>query len=195
VPQISQREFERIPLRVHTYLAGVPLHDAWVVDLPRSRARITLDDFLRAARGHLFEPSFVVRVLLNVRFFIGRIFGWDRTEPARAHTETFADRLTEADRSASLVPAGERDGLFRCVYRFENESLSELTNRTAHAAALSALVETPGNYRFYFAVYVRNNGRFTPFYMALIDPMRRLVVYPSLLRGVRARWKRSVGAA
>src|SRR6516225_9841448 len=33
-PQFSAREFERLPLRVHTFLAGVPLHDVWAVDLP-----------------------------------------------------------------------------------------------------------------------------------------------------------------
>lgn len=62
------------------------------------------------------------------------------------------------------------------VYRFENEQLVELINRTAHAGALSALVETASSYRFYFAVYVRNVGRFTPLYMTLIDPFRRFIV-------------------
>ena len=47
MPQVSTEEFERLPLRVHTFLAGVPLHDVWSVDLPRWRAGVTLDDFLR----------------------------------------------------------------------------------------------------------------------------------------------------
>ena len=79
------------------------------------------------------------------------------------------------------------------MYRFENEQLLEVINRTAHAAALSALVETANAYRFYFAVYVRSVGRFTRVYMALIDPFRKLVVYPSLLRSVRATWNRTCG--
>jgi hypothetical protein len=79
------------------------------------------------------------------------------------------------------------------VYRFENEQLLEVINRTAHAAALSALVETANTYRFYFGVYVRNVGRFTPVYMALIDPFRKLIVYPSLLRSVRASWNQAFG--
>ena len=64
---------------------------------------------------------------------------------------------------------------------------TEVINRTAHAAALSALVETENAYRFYFGVYVRSVSRFTPIYMALIDPFRKLIVYPSLLRGIRAK--------
>jgi hypothetical protein len=89
--------------------------------------------------------------------------------------------------------AGTREGLFRVVYRFENEQLLEVINRTAHAAALSALVEMANTYRFYFGVYVSNVSRFTPLYMALIDPFRKLVVYPSLLRSVRASWKEAFG--
>src|SRR5260370_429856 len=118
-------------------------------------------------------------------------------------------RHKAADRSKSLAAAGAREGLFlfalspvarallniRVVYRFENEQLLELINRTAHAAALSALVETAYDYRFYFGVYVRSVGRFTPVYMALIDPFRKLVVYPSLLRTVRATWNQTFGAA
>jgi len=42
---------------------------------------------------------------------------------------------------------------------------------------------------------VRSVSRFTPIYMALIDPFRKLIVYPSLLRGIRAKWNRTFGAA
>jgi len=43
MPHVSAREFERLPLRVHEFLHGVPLHDVWAVDLPHTRAGITLD--------------------------------------------------------------------------------------------------------------------------------------------------------
>src|SRR5438045_1239675 len=200
MPKASTQEFERLPLRVHTFLAGVPLHDVWSVDLPRWRAGVTLDDFLRTANNctldtcgcsnssALFTPSPLVGMLLRIRFFIGRIFGWEN-EPATI--VTFTSRLTDADRSRSLIAAGTRDGFFRVVYRFENEQLVELINRTAHAAALSALVETPTAYRFYFGVYVRSVSRFTAFYMALIDPFRKLIVYTSLLHGVHGRGSQS----
>src|SRR5205807_7493713 len=87
VPQISTQEFEQLPLRVHSFLAGVPLHDVWSVDLPRWRAGVTLDDFLRTASNRkfdtcgcsksssLFTPFPLVRVLLDIRFFVGRFLG------------------------------------------------------------------------------------------------------------------------
>jgi len=194
MPQISPQEFERLPLRVHEFLAGVPLHDVWAADLPRLRSGITLDEFVRASGARLFTPSPVVRALLSIRRFVGGLFSWDR-EPDAAVRQSFAIRLTATDISRSLEPAGTREGPFRLVYRFDNEQLLELSNRTAHAAALSALAETPGTYRFYFAVYVRSVGRWTPVYMASIDPFRRLVVYPSLLRSVRTTWRQAFGTA
>lgn len=126
------------------------------------------------------------------KIFIGRLFGWDR-EPTAAESETFATRLTTADLSKSLAAAGTRDGIFRVVYCFENEQLLEVINRTAHAAALSVLVETANTYRFYFGVYARNVNPFTPVYMALIDPVRKLIVYPSLLRSIRTSWNQAFG--
>jgi hypothetical protein len=204
MPQVLTQEFERLPLRVHTFLTGVPLHDVWSVDLPRWRTGVTLDEFLRtpsnskldtcgcSESSSLFTRSLLVRVLLDIRFFVGRFFGWDHEPPATT-CKTFAARLTDTDRSRSLVVAGTRDGFFRVVYRFENEQLLELINRTVHAAALTTLVETATGYRFYLGVYVRCVSRLTPFYMTLIDPFRKLMVYPSLLRGVRARWNQAFG--
>lgn len=196
MPQISTQEFERLPLRVHDFLGGVPLHDVWAIDLPRPRSGITLDEFLRTANACpcTSTPPTLVRALLNIRLFAGRLLGWDR-EPAATAWKTFTTRLTTADRSKSVVPAGTREGLFRVVYSFENEQLLELINRTAHAAALSALVETENGYRFYFGVYVHSVSRFTPIYMTLIAPFRKLLVYPSLLRNVRAKWNKTFGTA
>ena len=204
MPQVSAQDFERLPLRVHTFLAGVPLHDIWSVDLPRWRAGVTLDEFLRTASSgklntcscskssSLFTQSPLVGMLLNIRFFVGRLFDWDH-EPAPAAWKTFATRLTDTDHSRSLAATGTRDGFFRVVYRFENEQLLELINRTAHAAAPSALVEIATAYRFYLGVYVLSVSRFTPLYMAAMDPFRKLIVYPSLLRSVRARWNQAFG--
>ena len=81
MPQISTQEFERLPLRVHAFLAGVPLHDVWAIDLPRTRSGVTLDEFLRTASSCLLTPSPVVRALLNIRLFVGRLFGGIASRP------------------------------------------------------------------------------------------------------------------
>jgi hypothetical protein len=117
MPQVLTDEFKRLPLRVHTFLADVPLHDVWVVELPRWHARVTLQDFLRTGTDWPCTPPPLLRMLLDIRFFVGRFFGWDR-DPAGTSWETFATRLTHADRSNSLAAAGTRDRFFRVVYRF-----------------------------------------------------------------------------
>src|SRR5438067_2929489 len=94
--RISTQEFERLPLRVHEFLAGVPLHDVWAVDLPRTRSGITLDEFLRAGTARTCTLPPVVRALLKVRFAAGRLLAWDR-EPAACAWKSFATRLTTAD--------------------------------------------------------------------------------------------------
>ena len=150
--------------------------------------------FARRDRANLHAHAGRARAAVP-SLLTGRLFGWDRPRPSTQAAPTFADRLTDADRARSLAPAGVcegPDGLFRVVYRFENEKLVELINRTVQAAALSALVETANSYRFDFAVYVRSVGRLTPLYMAAIDPFRKLIVYPSLLRSVRANWDRTM---
>ena len=190
--QISPAEFYLLPLRVHTFLADVPLHDVWAVDLPAHRDGVSLSEFLgRANQGGInrFPPA--TRALIRLRFSLGRIFRLE-TEPRDALAVSFGNRLTPEDRARSLVVPGTSEGPFRVVYRFENEQLLEVQNRTVHAAALSALVERVDSYRFYFAVYVRQRTWITPLYMALIDPFRKWIIYPAMLKTIRATWDRNV---
>jgi hypothetical protein len=175
MPQISPTEFCALPLRVHTFLADVPLHDVWAVDLPRHRDGVTLSELFRRASqgdGEINRFPLVARALIRLRLFLGRIFRLE-AEPKDALAVSFGSRLTPEDRARSFVVSGTPEGLFRVVYRFENEQLLEIQNRTVHAAALSALAERTDSYRFYFAVYVRQNTWITPFYMGLIDPFRK----------------------
>ncbi len=192
MPQISPTEFYALPLRVHTFLADVPLHDVWAVDLPTHRDGVTLSEFLRRA-GHWRKSvdSALTRALIRLRLFLGRIFRLE-AEPKDALAASFGSRLTPEDRARSLVVSGTPEGRFRVVYRFENEQLLEIQNRTVHAAALSALAEKADSYRFYFAVYVRQRTWITPFYMGLIDPFRKWIIYPAMLKAIRATWDQNI---
>jgi hypothetical protein len=192
MPQISPTEFYALPLRVHTFLADVPLHDVWAVDLPAHRGGITLSEFLRlASPGRTCRLPPVASALIRLRLFLGPIFRLE-DEPGDALAASFRSRLTPEDRARSLVMSGTPEGLFRVVYRFENEQLLEIQNRTVHAGALSALAERADGYRFYFAVYVRQRTWITPFYMGLIDPFRRWIIYPAMLKTIRANWDQNI---
>jgi len=131
--------------------------------------------------------------LMGLRLFLGRILRLE-AEPKDAPAASFAGRLTPEDCARSLVVPGTREGLFRVVYRFENEQLLEIQNRTVRAAALNALVERADSYSFYFAVYVREGTWITRAYMGLIDPFRKWIVYPAMLKAIRTRWDQRFAA-
>jgi hypothetical protein len=61
-----------------------------------------------------------------------------------------------------------------------------------HAFSVFALLERSSGYRLFWAIYVRPVGRITSWYMRLIDPFRRVLIYPAVLRYVRAAWERDV---
>ena len=199
MPQISPTEFYALSLRAHTFLADVPLHDVWAVDLPTHRDGVTLSEFLRRVSQDGFDAADakintlppMARALIRLRLFLGRIFRLE-AEPKDASAASFGSRLTPEDRARSFVVSGTPEGLFRVVYRFENEQLLEIQNRTVHAAALSALAERADSYRFYFAVYVRQRTWITPFYMGLIDPFRKWIIYPAMLKTIRATWDQNI---
>lgn len=182
-------EFERIDLRAHSLLAGAALHDVWVVDLPgESRGRTIVDVKKLMTVERLADVNVAVRFLFGLRVWLGRVFGWDR-EPPQASRESWVHRLSAAERAASLIAPGTPDGPFHTLFVSPHESISEVRNATVHAFSVLALVPRPSGCRFYWAIYVRPVGRFTSWYMRLIDPFRRLIIYPAVLRRVRAGWE------
>ena len=193
---IAAQEFLAQPLRVHAFLEGVPLHDVWAVNLPCAQEGVTLSEYFRrtSKKGSQRKIAWPARALLGFRFFLGRIFGWDKDLHGKGQA-SFADRITSEDREESLVPPGTVEGLFRVVYSFENEALRETANGTVHGAVLLALVPAERGYRLYFAVYVRKVSWFTPVYMGLIGPFRRWIVYPALFRQIQDSWNREFGVA
>ncbi len=116
------------------------------------------------------------------------MFGWDARETDRAD-RSYLHHLTPALRARSRVEPGTPDGPFRVLYVLDRESLAELQNATVHAFLSAALVPTPGGYRLYWAVYVKPVSWLTPFYMALIEPFRRWIVYPSIFRRLAKAWR------
>jgi len=189
--RVKPADFQKLNLRCHALLSDVPLHDVWAIPLDGGGPGRSIRDASAILFGH--RPSsgnFAVRGLFALRWALGRAFGWDdgRHDVPEA---SYVHRLSEADRSQSQVAPGTRDGRFRVLYVFADEALSELRNATVHAFAALALTQRPGGYTLYLAVYVKPVSRFTALYMALIDPFRRLLVYPALGKQAQQRWLRA----
>jgi hypothetical protein len=185
----SPAEFRALPLEIHALLADVPLRDVSAIDLPGGGPERTIADVRallpQGRAGQLGGP--LVRVLFGLRHALGRLFGWDRAL-ADDGSWSYANRLSADLVGRSAAPAGEADGFFRTLYLLPRELAVEARNATVHAFLVSALRPMADGYRLYWAVYVKRVSWLTPVYMAVIEPFRRFIVYPSLLRQVRARW-------
>ena len=188
--RVSPEEYERLDLRAHSLLADVALHDVWRVELAGGDPGRTIVDLLELlSPKSLAAANPAVRFLFGLRSWLGRVLGWDR-EPSQEPRESFLERLSAADRECSLVAPGTADGPFRVLFVSAQEAISEIQNATVHAFSVFALVERPPGYFLYWAIYVRPLGRITSWYMRLIDPVRRVIIYPAVLRGIRAGWER-----
>ena len=189
VKRVSPAEYLRLELRAHEVLRGIPLYDVTAVDLPGGGPGRTMADIraLDAAAG----PSHIVKILFNIRWWLGRLFGWDR---ARMRLEnSLTSRLSEQDRRDSQVVPGTPDGPFLILYQFPGEALSETRNATVRGWISTALAPTRTGYRLYFAVYVLPVSWLTRPYLIAIEPFRRFLVYPAMRRRIRRAWIAAYG--
>jgi len=157
--RIPSAEFLALDLEVHARLKGIPLRDVSVVDLSDGGDDRTIADVRRLLDAVKAGAPLPVRLLVGLRRFLGRVFHWDGPGPA-----------------------------LRPLYERPYEMVSEARNATVHAFSCMALQRRPGGYRLFWAIYVENVSAFTPLYMAAIEPFRRFVVYPAILKSIRAAW-------
>jgi Protein of unknown function (DUF2867) len=188
--RVLPAEYLSLPLRTHQLLQDIPLLDVSAVDLPGGGPGRRLADIRALAAAS--RPSLVAGALLRFRFFLGRLFGWDRT-PVRPE-ESLLSRLTEKDRRESEVAPGTRVGAFLLLYQFANEAVGEIRNATVHGWLCTALVPRGTGYRLYWGVYVRPVSWLTRPYLIAIEPFRRFLVYPALLGRIRRAWIAAYGA-
>jgi hypothetical protein len=182
--RVSPAEYLSLKLRAHELLRGIPLYDVTVVDLPGGGPGRTVAD-VRALEARA-PPSRIAKVLFGLRWFLGRVFGWDRTGMRRE--DSLVSRLSDQDRRNSEVLPGTRQGAFRIVYQFPGEMLSEIRNATVQGYVCVALAPTVTGYRLYWAVYVIPVSRLTRPYLMAIEPFRRFLLYPAMLRRLRQAW-------
>ncbi len=92
--------------------------------------------------------------------------------------------------SRSIVEPGTFDRPFAILYVHTTEAVSEIRNATVHAFLVWALEPAPDGYKLLWAIHVLPVSVWTKPYLALIDPFRRWLVYPSLLRRIHEAWCR-----
>jgi hypothetical protein len=186
--------YRQTPLRVHSFLAGVPLRTLERVELPGGREGMTIEEISDVVGfgGEVeMEVGPVTQALFQLRTLVGRILRWDETKEL-VKSVSFISRLKEEDLAHSLIVPGKPAGISRILYQFENETLGEIINRTVHCFRLMAAERTANGYALWFAVYVKKLNWVTPIYMALISPLLKCIIYPAMFRGVRRLWEKTL---
>lgn len=178
------------PWRIHEIAPDFRVEDVW-----QFPARGAAGDFPRvvdliASYDPSRSPSRAVRVLFAARWRIGEVLGWD--DPAAglgSRVATLHERLPEDLRAR---PGPRFEALpFRSLYLTEEEFAAELANRTMHGVMhLAKVADGSGGYRVNVAVLVKPNGLWGNAYMAAIRPLRRLIVYPAMMREAPRLWER-----
>ncbi len=108
--------------------------------------------------------------------------------------DSLVSRLSERDRRETEIAPGTPDGPFRLLYQFPGEAVSEIRNATVQGYVCVALAPVATGYRLYFAVYVRPVSWVSRPYLIAIEPFRRFVLYPAMLRRIRRAWLARYGA-
>lgn len=178
------------PWRIHEIAPDFDLLDVWALPTPGGP-----DDFPRLVEllENLDPATFrspTVRFLVDVRYKLGEVFGWDdEAKGLGGRVSSLRDRVPEDLReqapthSFPALPAEP-------VYITHNEAAAEVANQTVHGVLHISWVEDgDGGYRGQLAILVKPNGLFGRAYMLGIEPFRHFFVYPVLMREVGRLWR------
>jgi len=184
------------PWLIHGVAPDFAVEDVWALESsdPRADFASLLDAFVDDDFPD--RAPAIVRLLWQARWVIGRVLRWDRPdagvgERVPSLRERLPDQLRQAEPGRDLP-----DVPFTTVYETSEEWALEIANRTVHGVLHLGWVPDPaaGGGRGQLAVLVRPNGLLGVGYLAAIKPLRHLIVYPALLRGLERRWQAGLAA-
>lgn len=178
------------PWLIHRIVPDFRLEDVWALPTPGGPDDFhrLVDAFLNADPVSTGSPT--VRALFQLRWKLGEVFGWDRPDDAvRERLAALHDRVpAEVRGSATTLTVG--DSPFVPLYLLDDEFAVQIANRTVHGVLhLGWVADGRGGHRGQAAVLVAPNGAFGEAYLAGIRPIRHLLVYPALTRGIGRRWR------
>jgi hypothetical protein len=203
---LNKKEHYSHPWKVHEIAKDFALLDVW--EFPIRAEKMQNQDFSLflkvmqqpskgSVRNYFSIKNLIARFFVLLRVVLGETFGLDKNVnslPIPGCQETsLKDRLSDEDLTRSLAESiGEEDRgnfIWRTVYLYENEMLTELSNDTVHALMHFGWIHKSGNYyTAQLAVYAKPRGNLGEFYMKLIMPFRHAIIYPVLLEEVKNRW-------
>ncbi|HEY9207287.1 MAG TPA: DUF2867 domain-containing protein [Candidatus Methanoperedens sp.] len=188
--------------KVNTIANDFILWDVWEIPIAANNSKT---ENFQAFYGIAFETfrkmqtkTTLVSILFTLRFWMDKIFPLDRninTLPIPGCWETTVKiRLSSQDleksKAGKAIKVNNTDLEFRPVYLFEDESLHELSNDTVHGLIHIGWIKKNDNYyKATLAIYVIPRGIYGKVYLKLIEPFRRYIVYPGMMKAIKEQWQ------
>ena len=178
------------------------LWDVWEIPIAANNSEtenfqsfygVVLESFKKIQTG-----GTLASYLFALRFWLSKIFPFDKninTLPIPGCRETSVkSRLNAQDleksKAGKVLEDDNNNIEFRPVYLYEDESLHELSNDTVHGLIHVGWVKKNENYyTATLAIYVIPRGIFGKAYLKLIEPFRHHIVYPTMMRAIKAQWR------
>jgi hypothetical protein len=182
------------PWRIHEVAPDFRVEDVWALPTPGGPDdfHLLVENFATAESDE--SSSIVVRLLFELRWTLGKLFGWDDDNGGiGSRVPTLRDRLPDDLRQGDRGP--DHESLpFKSLFLLHDEWAAEIANRTMHGVMhLGWVPDGVGGYRGQMAVLVKPNGVKGEAYMAAIKPFRHLLVYPRMLHDIERRWRTAQG--
>jgi hypothetical protein len=195
------------PWKVHEIAQDFELLDVWEFPVKAEKTQIQDFSLFMKAMQQPSKPSvrsyfsikyLMARFLVLLRVFLGETLGIDRNVNSLSipgcNETSLKERLSVEDRDRSLTESSgsgaQEEGIWRTVYLYEKEILIEHSNNTVHALIHGGWVHKSGNYfTAQLAVYAKPRGNLGEFYMRLIMPFRRSIIYPVIMEEFKKRWE------
>lgn len=187
--RIPNAEYTERPWRIHEFTRDFEVEDVWALPTPGRR-----DELARFVRGFTSgddeeNSGFVIRNLFRIRWRLGRLCGWDKESEGLGHrVRTVRDRLPEDLRAGPRGP-DFASVPFTAVYQTETEYVAELANRTVHTLMhIGWVPDGKGTYHAQMTSLWKPNGFLGHAYRTGGKPLRRVFVYPQLIRAIGRNW-------
>jgi hypothetical protein len=187
---MDTNNFDRLPIKAHKFLAGIPIHSLDFIDLRGGKRGMKMNEIYRITglnQVEEFKFGFMTNTLFWLRGFIGKILRWDDV-PELVSTNSWLSRLTDEERNKSIIPSGKIESINTILYCYENEILFEIINRTVHCFWVLAAEEKAAGYGLYVAIYVQKLNWRTPIYMTLVSPILTSIIYPAIKKTIQRNW-------
>lgn len=159
--------------------------------------KIVLESFMA-----MHNRTTIASILFNLRSLIAKIIPLDKninSLPIPGCRETtIKTRLNVSGRDKNIKTGSsikiDESGLeFLPVYLLKNESLHELSNDTVHALIhFGWIIKNNGCYTATLAIYVKPRGGIGDIYLKVIEPFRRYIVYPTIMRNIMNQWHKQI---